>query len=53
MNVVYRQKVQLSWRGARLVGRAFGIDPSGALSLEMEDSICRFESGDLSLRLAD
>lgn len=51
--VVYGQKVQLSCRGARLVGRAFGIDQSGALSLEMEDSTCRFEAGDLSLRPAD
>ncbi|MGH8532203.1 MAG: biotin--[acetyl-CoA-carboxylase] ligase [Gammaproteobacteria bacterium] len=52
-DVVYGQKVQLSWRGTRLVGRAFGIDPRGALSLEMEDSTCRFEAGDLSLRPAD
>jgi len=52
-DVVYGQKVQLSWRGAHLVGRAFGIDPSGALSLEMEDSTCRFEAGDLGLRLAE
>ncbi|MGH8524641.1 MAG: biotin--[acetyl-CoA-carboxylase] ligase [Gammaproteobacteria bacterium] len=52
-DVVYGQEVQLSGRGACLVGRAFGIDPSGALSLKMEDSTCRFEAGDLSLRPAD
>ncbi|MGH8487925.1 MAG: bifunctional biotin--[acetyl-CoA-carboxylase] synthetase/biotin operon repressor, partial [Gammaproteobacteria bacterium] len=52
-DVVYSQKVRLSWRGAHLVGRAFGIDPSGALSVEMEDSTCRFQAGDLSLRPAE
>ncbi|MFH0350556.1 MAG: biotin--[acetyl-CoA-carboxylase] ligase [Chromatiales bacterium] len=52
-DVVHGQKVQLSGRGAPLIGRAFGIDPSGELSLEMEDSTCRFEAGDLSFRPAD
>jgi len=52
-DIVYGQKGQLSWRGARLISRAFGIDPNGALSLEVENSTYRFEAGDLSLRPAD
>ncbi|MGH8508633.1 MAG: hypothetical protein ACREVH_07945, partial [Gammaproteobacteria bacterium] len=52
-DVFYGKKVQLFRRGAPLIGRAFGVDPSGALSLEMGDSIYRFEMGDLSLRPVD
>lgn len=52
-DAVHGHKVQLSRSGARLEGRALGIDPRGGLSLEIGDSIRAFEAGNLSLRLSD